>query len=94
MPHNWATAETFLLLRALLVTEEKEGLTLLAGAPPAWRTPGAVVEANGLPTDFGVLSYRAQAQPDGTWRVRVTQGGRIPVRVGAHGPYAVQDTEN
>ncbi len=94
MPHNWATAETFLLLRALLVTEEKEGLTLLAGAPPAWRAPGATVEVTGLPTDLGMLSYRAQARPDGTWQVRVTQGEHIPVRVGARGSYRIHDAEN
>ncbi|MHC4435331.1 MAG: hypothetical protein ACYTBS_26155, partial [Planctomycetota bacterium] len=67
MPHGWAIAEFWLLLRDCLVFEDekKRRLVLLSGIPPEWfnHTDGIAIE--NMPTYFGRL--------DLWWRPR--QGG-------------------
>ncbi|MCE7989136.1 MAG: hypothetical protein DYG89_48905 [Caldilinea sp. CFX5] len=58
MPHNWASAEFIRLVRHLLILERGDGLDLLPGLPPAWRTAGAVTELARTPTRFGPVSLK------------------------------------
>lgn len=62
MPHGWATAELFLLLRDSLLFEDCGRLVLLAGVPPAWFEDPAGLELEGLPTHFGPCSLKLQPQ--------------------------------
>ena len=61
MPHGWAIAEVWLLLRDCLLFEDGNRLVLLAGIPPHWFThpevfhKGILVE--NLPTHFGLCSF-------------------------------------
>jgi hypothetical protein len=63
MPHGWAIAEVWLLLRDCLVFENAESLVLLGGVPPNWLEDPAGIEWGGLPTYFGAcgLQYKAGA---------------------------------
>ena len=56
MPHGWAIAEMFLLLRDSLLHEDGPKLVLLAGIPEAWFTPKGPWSLENLPTHFGNLS--------------------------------------
>lgn len=62
-----ATASAFyvVFLRRMLVMEQGEQLSLLAGVPATWLAPNAKIELNEAPTDFGPLSLRAQIAEDG-----------------------------
>jgi hypothetical protein len=62
MPHGWAIAELFLLLRDCLVFEDGDRLILLAGIPEDWFTPQSEWSLE-LPTCFGrcVLTCAPQA---------------------------------
>lgn len=55
MPHGWAIAEVWLLMRDSLVYEQADQLVLLAGISPDWfKDPNGIV-MQGLPTYFGPL---------------------------------------
>jgi hypothetical protein len=56
MPHGWAMAEFFLLLRDSLVFESGGTLVLLAGVPEAWFKAPAGMKLANLPTHFGPCS--------------------------------------
>jgi hypothetical protein len=58
MPHGWAIAEMWLLMRDALVFEDADQLVLLGGIDPAWFADehGMVIE--NLPTHFGRLGLR------------------------------------
>lgn len=58
MPHGWAIAEFWLLMRDSLVFEDAGRLVLLSGVPSAWfkHEEGMVIER--LPTHFGRLDLR------------------------------------
>jgi len=60
MPHGWAVAELWLLIRDCLAFEDEGRLVLLAGVPPAWFAADRPLCIAGLPTTFGrlTLSYR------------------------------------
>ncbi|HUT36268.1 MAG TPA: hypothetical protein VNE39_22460 [Planctomycetota bacterium] len=57
MPHGWAIAEMWLLLRDCLAFEEGDRLVLLAGVDPAWFRDEKGIAAENLPTHFGACSF-------------------------------------
>jgi hypothetical protein len=59
MPHGWAIAEVWLLMRDCLLFEDGDSLVLLPGVPPEW-FQGEPFSFRELPTDFGqcTVSYR------------------------------------
>ena len=65
MPHGWAIAEMWLLLRDCLVFEDGEKLVLLAGVPEAWFTGDKPIEVTNLQTHFGPLSFKYERERDG-----------------------------
>ncbi|KAA0230956.1 hypothetical protein EDS67_04410 [candidate division KSB1 bacterium] len=60
-----ASAFYIALLRRMLVSEQGDQLSLLAGVPAAWLAPNVKIELNQAPTEFGLLSLRAQIAEDG-----------------------------
>ncbi|HCO95285.1 MAG TPA: hypothetical protein DIU00_15275 [Phycisphaerales bacterium] len=56
MPHGWAIAELWLLMRDCLAFENDRRLVLLSGIPPAWFTHRDGIRIEGLPTYFGKLN--------------------------------------
>ena len=56
MPHGWAIAELWLLMRDCLAFENDRRLVLLSGVPPAWFTYKDGIMIEGLPTYFGKLN--------------------------------------
>lgn len=84
MPHGWAIAEFWLLMRDCLAFENGEQLVLLSGIPPAWFTHENGIEIENLPTYFGKLNLRwkpleagaimtlaGQAKPPGGFLLRL-----------------------
>jgi hypothetical protein len=57
MPHGWAIAEMWLLLRDCLVFENAGRLRLLQGVPRGWFTEGEGMVVRNLPTHHGSLSF-------------------------------------
>ena len=76
MPHGWAMAEFFLLLRDSLAFEAGDVLVLLAGVPPAWLKHPAGFHVQNLPTHFGALSLACTPGKNGA-RLEVS-GARPP----------------
>ena len=64
MPHGWAIAEMWLLLRDSLLFEDENRLLLLPGIPPAWFTHQDGLSVENIPTTFGVcsLTYKPNAK--------------------------------
>jgi hypothetical protein len=60
MPHGWAIAEVWLLLRDCLVFEADQRLVLFAGIPPAWFTHKDGITIKNLPTYFGKLDMQCK----------------------------------
>jgi hypothetical protein len=58
MPHGWAIAEVWLLLRDCLVFETEQRLVLLSGIPQAWFTHEDGIKIKNLPTYFGKLNLQ------------------------------------
>jgi hypothetical protein len=56
MPHGWAIAELWLLMRDCLVFENNQRLVLLSGVPPTWFTHKDGIVINRMPTYFGELN--------------------------------------
>lgn len=56
MPHGWAIAEFWLLLRDCLVFEDHDRLVLLSGIPEVWFKHKAGMAVQNLPTHFGNLT--------------------------------------
>jgi hypothetical protein len=57
MPHGWAIAEFWLLMRDSIVHEDDDRLVLLAGAAPQWFRHPAGMRAGNLRTHFGTFSF-------------------------------------
>lgn len=66
MPHGWTAAEWIMLLRDLFIRDDGDHLVLAPHLPAAWRIPGARFGAHGLTTRFGVVSYEAMVDSDGS----------------------------
>lgn len=58
MPHGWAIAEVWLLMRDCLVAEDNDRLLLLGGVPADWFTDPAGMQIEDLPTEYGRCSFR------------------------------------
>ncbi|SIO40721.1 hypothetical protein SAMN05444166_4450 [Singulisphaera sp. GP187] len=77
LPHLYSCTEQLRLLRNLLLREEsstkpeKNVLWLGQGIPRAWLEPGKHVAVTAAPTTYGDLSYRIDANADGTFRVHL-----------------------
>jgi len=65
MPHGWAIAEVWLLLRDCLVVEHGDRLRLLAGIAPEWFAHEAGMAVENLPTHFGRCSFVYKPTADG-----------------------------
>ena len=65
MPHGWAIAETWLLLRDALLFEDEDRLVLLAGVPPAWFTAREGLSVENMPTWFGPCTFRYERDAKG-----------------------------
>lgn len=65
MPHGWAIAEMYLLLRDCLLFEDGGRLVLLSGIPPEWFTHPEGIAVRHLPTHFGACSLEYRPTPDG-----------------------------
>lgn len=76
LPHLYSCTDQLRLLRTLLLREEKNVLHLGEGIPRAWLEPGKHVAVNAAPTEFGEVSYRIDAQPDGSAKVTITPPSR------------------
>ncbi len=94
MPHGWAVAEMWLLLRDALAFEDDDRLVLLPGVPPVWFRKGMSID--NMPTHFGPLglTYKATgntaslslagpAAPPGGFVLRLPRG--LEARVEADG---------
>ena len=57
MPHGWAIAELWLLLRDCIVHEDEDRLVLLAGIAPEWFRNPAGMQVQNLRTHFGTFSF-------------------------------------
>jgi hypothetical protein len=66
MPHGWAIAEVWLLLRDSLVFEDGDRLVLLAGVPSEWFTSRLLMEVEKFPTYFSACSFIYQPVARGT----------------------------
>ena len=94
MPHGWAIAEMWLLVRDSLAFEEGGRLHLLSGVPPEWFTHAGGMLVEGLPTWFGTCSFAYVPSPTGAV---VTLSGRasppagfvlaLPQRIAARIPH-------
>jgi len=65
MPHGWAIAEFWLLMRDCLAFENDERVVLLSGVPPAWFTHKDGIKIEDLPTYFGKLNLIWKPSQDG-----------------------------
>ena len=66
MPHGWAIAELWLLLRDCLVFEDRLGkLVLLSGIPPAWFTHPHGITIRNMPACWGKLDLAWKPRPAG-----------------------------
>jgi len=66
MPHGWANAEMWLLMRDCLVFEDGDSLRLLQGIPPEWFKPEKIWGIAGFPTYFGQLDLTCWPWEDTT----------------------------
>jgi len=77
MPHGWAIAEMWLLLRDCLAFEDGDRLVLLAGIDPAWFRDDRGIVVEGLPTHFGACSFTYSVKGR-TGTLKVTGEARPP----------------
>lgn len=96
MPHGWAIAEMWLLMRDCLVFEEGDRLVLLAGVDPAWFRDEQGLAVESLPTHFGACSFTCvasggkgllrlagDARPPGGFVLRAPGKGDVPLPAGS-----------
>ncbi len=57
MPHGWAIAEFWLLMRDSLACEDKDRLVILPGVAPEWFRDSAGMSVTGLRTHFGEFGF-------------------------------------
>jgi hypothetical protein len=86
-PHGTFAADYIALLRNLLVEETPTGgVSLLAGASPAWLGPGQHVTVTGAPTEHGVISFTERSSARGetlAWRGDLAPGTALTWRLPA-----------
>jgi hypothetical protein len=77
MPHGWAIAELWLLMRDSLAFEDGERLVLFGGVPAGWFTDRNGMTIEKLPTHFGPLGVRCR-YAEGTLRLELSSECRPP----------------
>ncbi len=77
MPHGWAIAEMWLLLRDCLAFEDGDRLVLLAGIDPAWFRNEKGIAIENLPTHFGPCSFMYTVKGQ-TGTLRLTGDAKPP----------------
>ncbi len=65
MPHGWAIAEIWLLMRDCLAYEQDDQFVLLAGVSPNWFEDHQGIIVKNLPTCFGKLDLRWKKTAEG-----------------------------
>jgi hypothetical protein len=75
MPHGWASAEMWLLMRDALLFEDEERLVLFPGVPESWFVDPHGIRLENMPTWFGVCSIDWLPTPTGA---SLTISGRTP----------------
>jgi hypothetical protein len=75
MPHGWAIAEFWLLMRDCVAFEDNDRLVLFAGVPAAWFRAAEGMRAKGLATYFGSLDVTYKLVPGGA---ELTLAGATP----------------
>ena len=83
MPHAWASASYFTLIREMLVMEGGDTLQLFTTAPEGWFEAGRVVSLANAPTQFGVVDLRTESTVevvDDRWvgELTLTISGAMP----------------
>lgn len=85
LPHLYSCTEQLQLLRTLLLREDGDVLQIGEGIPRAWLERGKHVAVTSAPTEFGDLSYRMDAEPNGNVRVRIVPPSRrLPREIRVH----------
>ncbi len=88
MPHGWAIAEFWLLMRDCLVFEDRQRLVVLAGVPEDWLRPARAFRFHGLRTHFGTFGL-ASAPEAGGLRLEFTGRARPPAGFALRLPPAI-----
>jgi hypothetical protein len=73
--HGWASAEWLLLVRSLLLREERSKLHIAPCVPASWMESAGCVSLSAAPTSFGLLSYN-MAWDEGAASVRLELDAR------------------
>ena len=77
-PHGTFAGDYVALLRDMLVADGANGgVSLLAGASPAWLAPGRHITVTSAPTDSGVISFTERSSVRGetlTWKDSLRRG--------------------
>jgi hypothetical protein len=76
MPHGWAVAELWHLVRDALLFEDGKRLVLLGGIPSGWFRGTRRFLVRTMPTHFGPCTFRYE--PDGTEAVLTLSGRAAP----------------
>lgn len=85
-PHGWWAAEYVLLLRNMLVREDRGDVRLASALSPAWVRPGRTLSVRGAPTLSGPVSFTLRGTPAGAalaWRSRLRPGAKLVFTVPA-----------
>jgi hypothetical protein len=78
LPHLYSCTSQLRLLRYMLLREDGDSLVIGSGMPRQWLEPGKTTEVTSAPTTFGEVSFRMEAQKDGSVVVNVTPPARTP----------------
>jgi hypothetical protein len=92
VPHLWAAAFYVTTLRNMLVREEGRDLHLLSAVPSAWLEPGKGIRFENVPTRFGKISLKVEAQKDAFVLCFTRPDGFDPERVIIHLPADLEVT--
>ncbi len=94
--HIWAAAEWVLMMRALFVREEEDGLVIVPGIPQDWLDPPAPVSFGPTPTRWGPCSIRVDKSAEGpvvTWSLAPRAAmPAVRIRCPGHAPADIEDT--
>ncbi len=86
-PHGWYAALYNTLLRNMLIREAGNDLHLLSVVSPEWVRPGDELAVNNAPNYFGMVSYKATAQPDRLSISIQSEFRNAPARLIIHFPF-------
>lgn len=87
-PHGWSASELWLLQRAMLVEEWRDGLLLFAGVPREWLRPNGRIAFRAFPTAFGTVDGTLEIDAAGRSATAtlsgVEPGTDVTVRLAGH----------